>query len=284
MGIMGLRTTNRRLVETLARIENRMRNREFQRSLAAGCLLLLLLLPVGPVACANKARLREQAGAHVNVAIAYLGAGQYNSALKELLEAEKLTPEDAKVQYLLGISYRVKGLDDMAIAKFQQALSLRPDYSEAHNYLGSVYLEKGRYDDAIASFNSALANILYDTPAIALYNIGMAYYAKRQYETALKYYGDAAAKDPYTDLLPLIEKNMGMAWLARGNPGQAVVHLRKSIDLAPSLAEAHYWLGLGYRDLNQPDKAAAAFRTVVKLAPETEFGRKAKEQLGTVAP
>lgn len=265
MGIMGLRRT-------------------MDRRRVGGCLLLLLLLPVGLAACANKARLRERAGAHVNVATAYLGAGQYNAALKELLEAEKLTPEDAKVHYLLGISYRVKGLDDMAIAKFQRALSLRPDYSEAHNYLGAVYLEKGRYDDAIASFNSALANILYDTPAIVLYNIGLAYYAKGQYDKALEYYGDAAAKDPYTDLLPLIEKNKGMSWLAKGNPGQAVVHLRKSIDLAPSLAESHYWLGLSYRDLNQPDSAAAAFRTAVKLAPETEFGRKAKEHLGTAAP
>jgi len=281
---MGLRITNRRLVETWARFEKPIRGRDFQRSLAAGCLLLLFLLPVGPAACANKARLREQAGAHVNVATAYLGSGQYNAALRELLEAEKLTPDDAKVQYLLGISYRLKGLDDTAIEKFRQAISLRPDYSEAHNYLGAVYLEKGRYDEAIASFNSALANILYDTPAIALYNIGMAYYAKGQYDPALKYYGDAAAKDPYTDLMPLIEKNMGMAWLAKGNPGQAVIHLKKSIDQAPSLAESHYWLGLGYRDLNQPDNAAAAFRTAVKLAPETEVGRKAKEQLGIIAP
>ena len=263
MGIMGLRKTNRRLV--------------------AGCLSLLILT-VGLEGCANKARLKEQAGSHVNVATAYLGSGQYNAALKELMEAEKLTPEDAKVQYLLGISYRAKGLDDTAIAKFQRALSLRPDYSEVHNYLGAVYLEKGRHDEAIASFNNALANILYDTPAIALYNIGMAYYAKGQYDAALKYYGDAAAKDHYTDLLPLIEKNMGMAWLAKGNPGQAVVHLRKSIDLVPSLAESHYWLGLGYRDLNQPENAAAAFKNAVKLAPETEFGRKAKELLGTLAP
>lgn len=246
--------------------------------------LLLLLLPIGLAACANKAQLREQAGAHINVGSAYLGSGQYNAALKELLEAEKLTPDDPKVHYLLGISYHGKGLDEKTIAEFQRALSLKPDESEVHNFLGAIYLEKGRYDDAIASFERALSNILYDTPAATLYNIGRAYYEKGQYEMALKHYREAAAKEPYTVLMPLIEKNMGAAWLAKGNPEEAVVHLRKSLDLAPSLAESHYWLGLSYQDLNQPDMAAAAFRTAVKLAPESEVGRKAKEQLKTVTP
>jgi Tfp pilus assembly protein PilF len=247
-------------------------------------VLLLLLLPIGLAACANKAQLREQAGGHINVGSAYLGSGQYNAALKELLEAEKLTPDDPKVHYLLGISYHGKGLDEKAIAEFQRALSLNPDESEVHNFLGAIYLEKGRYDDAIASFERALSNILYDTPAATLYNIGRAYYEKGQYETALKHYREAAAKEPYTILMPLIEKNMGAAWLAKGNPKEAVVHLRKSLDLAPSLAESHYWLGLSYQALKQPDMAAASFRTAVKLAPESEIGRKAKEQLKTVTP
>jgi Tfp pilus assembly protein PilF len=34
----------------------------------------------------------EQAGIHMNLGMAYIEANQYNSALKELLEAEKYTP------------------------------------------------------------------------------------------------------------------------------------------------------------------------------------------------
>jgi len=253
-------------------------------SRALSRVLLLLLLPIGLAACANQAQLREQAGAHINVGSAYLGSGQYNSALKELLEAEKLTPADAKVHYLLGISYRLKGLDEKAIAEFQKALSLLPDYSEAYNYLGEVYLEKGRYDDAIASFNSALANIFYDTPSVSLFNLGRAYYEKREYDHALKYYRDAAEKDPDTVLMTWIEKNIGMCWLAKGETEEALRHFQKSLTLAPSLAESHYWIGLCYQKLKRQADADAAFRMAVKLAPESEVGRKAKEQLKNVTP
>jgi Tfp pilus assembly protein PilF len=246
--------------------------------------ILLLLLLITLTACANNVRLQEQAGNHLNIGSAYLGSGQYNAALKEFMEAEKLTPDDPKVHYMLGISYHGKGLDDLAIMEFQRALALKPNDSEVHNFLGVIYLEKGRLDDAIASFNRALADILYETPAATHYNLGRAYYEKGQYDTALKHYRDAIAKEPFTVLMPLIEKNLGMTWLAKGDTEQAVRHLLKSIDLAPSLVESHYWLGLSYRKQNRPGDAAQAFQAVTRIAPDSEFGRKAKDQLKNLIP
>ncbi|MHB8907616.1 MAG: tetratricopeptide repeat protein [Syntrophales bacterium] len=248
-----------------------------------GRYLLLLLLLIGLAACSNKARIQE-AGNRINIGTAYLGSGQYNSAMKELLEAERLTPDDPKVHYLLGISYHGKGLDEKAIEQFRRAIDLDPDNSSAHNYLGAIYLDQGRLDEAIASFNRALANIAYDTPANTLYNLGRAYFAKGRYDTALKQYREAASREPETILMPLIEKEMGRCWLEKGDTEEAIRHFLKSIELAPSLAETHYWLGLSYRKQNQSDEAAAAFRTAVKLAPDSEFGRKAQEQMRGVAP
>ncbi len=249
-----------------------------------GRYLLLLLVLIGLAACANKARLREQAGNHINIGSAYLGSAQYNSAMKELLEAQRLTPDDPKVHYLLGIAYHGKGLDGKAIEEFQRAIALNPDDSSVHNYLGAMYLDQGRLDEAIASFNRALANILYDTPAMTLYNLGRAYYGKGQYDAALKHYRDAASREPETVLMPLIEKEIGRVWLAKEDTTEAIRHFLKSIELAPSLAESHYWLGLCYRKQNRSDEAMAAFRTAAKMAPNTEFGRKAQEQVRSMAP
>jgi type IV pilus assembly protein PilF len=249
-----------------------------------GRYLFLLLLLIGLAACANTARLKEQAGSHINMGSAYLGSGQYNAAMKEFLEAERLTPEDPKVHFLLGITYHGKSLDDRAIGEFQRSIALNPDDPAVHNFLGAIYLGKGRPDDAIASFNKALSNILYDTPATALYNLGRAYYEKGQYDPALKYYGDAAFREPYTVLMPLIEKDIGRVWLAKGDPGEAIRHFLKSLELAPSLVESHYWLGICYRKQNRAGDAAAAFQAAAKLAPESEFGRKAKQELKTATP
>ena len=242
-------------------------------------LLLLFLLLSFLAACANTARLKEQAGNHINIGSAYLGSGQYNSAMKEFLQAERLTPEDPKVHFLLGIAYHGRGLDERAIGAFQRAIDLNPDDPAVHNFLGAVYLGKGRLDDAIACFNRALSNPLYDTPATALYNLGRAYYEKGQYDPALKHYRDAAAREPDTVLMPLIEKDIGRVWLAKDDPEEAIRHFLKSIELAPSLAESHYWLGVCYQKQNRTGDAAAAFQMAIKLAPASEFGRKAKQQL-----
>jgi type IV pilus assembly protein PilF len=248
-----------------------------------GIYLLLLLLLIGIAACSNKARIQE-AGNHINIGTAYLGSGQYTSAMKELLEAQRLTPDDPKVHYLLGISYHGKGLDDKAVEQFQRAIALNPQDSSVHNYLGAIYLDRGRLDEAIASFNRALDNVVYDTPATTLYNLGRAYYAKGQYDAALKYYRDAASREPETILMPLIEKETGRAWIAKDDTEEAIRHFLKSVELAPSLVESHYWLGVCYRKQNRSDEAAAAFRTAAKTAPDSEFGRKAQEQLRTVTP
>jgi type IV pilus assembly protein PilF len=249
------------------------------RRAAAGCRLPLLLLIVGLAACANQARLQERAANHIHIGSAYLGTAQYNGALKELQEAEKLTPDDPKLHFLLGIAYHGKGLDDRAIAEFKKAIELKPDGSEVHNFLGVIYLERGRWDEAIVSFNNALANVLYDTPATALYNLGRAYYEKKMYDPALKNLQDAVTSEPYTVLMPLIEKNMGMVWFAKGDTEEACRHFLKSLELAPSLAESHYRLGLCYRKLNRQEDATTAFQTAARLAPDSEFGRLAREQL-----
>ncbi len=253
-------------------------------SMAVGRVILFLLLSVSLTACVNKVRLQEQAGNHIQIGTAYLDSVQYNSALKEFLEAAKLTPEDPKIHFLLGVSYFGKGLSDRAIAEFQRAIALKPDNSEAHNYLGRIYLERGRWDDAIASFNKALANILYDTPSYPLYNLGLSYYGKREYDLALNYYRAAAEKDPNDVLMTLIEINMGICHFAKGDTEEAIRHFQKSLTLAPSLVESHYWLGLSYQKLRRRADAVAAFQSAVRLAPESGFGRKAKEALNNMTP
>ena len=106
---------------------------------------------------------REQSEIFLNKGISYLTVGQYNSALKELMESEKYYSGNPKVHYYLGMAYHGKGMQDKAIEAFEEAVSLDKNYSEAHNYLGILYSEDERWDDAIEEFEKALSNYLYDT-------------------------------------------------------------------------------------------------------------------------
>jgi type IV pilus assembly protein PilF len=241
-----------------------------------GWVIAAALLVAG---CATDQEKKQMAQLHVNMATAQLQAGNYTAGLKELLEAEKLTPDDPHIHSYLAMAYGGKGMNDEALREVKKAIELKPDYSEAHNYLGTLYLNMGQYDLAIESFNRALANPLYETPSLPLYNIGRAYYQKGDYLLALAKYDEAITREPRTVILPLIEKDRGLASLKAGYANKAITHLKKSVELVPNLVEAHYWLGEAYLTVNNRRDAARAFKTVIKLAPESDLARMARQKL-----
>ncbi|MDD5171129.1 MAG: tetratricopeptide repeat protein [Syntrophales bacterium] len=242
------------------------------------------LLAVLLTACLLSSCLRtpwdyEQARIHINLGMAYIEANQYNPALKELLEAEKYTPDDARIHFYLGMIYHGKGYSNQAIDEFNRAIELKPDYSEAHNFLGILYTNAGQWDKAIAAYNKALANIMYDTPAAALYNMGWAYYQKGDYPMAMSKYYEALSREPNTVLMPMIEKNMGLASLKLDQVDEAIQHLKKAVAVVPNYIEAQYWLAEGYVKKKNWEEAKTQFQILTKAAPDSEFGIKAQKRL-----
>ncbi len=222
---------------------------------------------------------REQSEIFLNKGISFLQIGQFNSALKELLEAEKYYSRNPKVHYYLGIAYHGKGMREQAIEEFEKAVSLDKHYSEAHNYLGTLYSEIQLYDKAIREFEKALGNHLYDTPSMALYNMAWAYYSKKDYKTALDKYQDVLRTDPMTGLRPQVEKNIGLIHYEQNNDMEAIRHLKKSTELDPSLVDAYFILGQSYLRNKDSKNARRAFENVVKLSPDSSFGLKARNYL-----
>jgi type IV pilus assembly protein PilF len=200
-------------------------------SLSKIIIIPLLFLLMQICACTNTPWHREQAEIFLNKGISLIELKQFNSAAKELLEAAKYSPDDNRVHYFLGMAYHGKGMRDKAVEEFKRAISLKKDYSEAHNYLGTLYSDMELWDQAIEEFDRALANVIYDTPAKALYNAGWAYYAKKDYKTALIKYREALRREPLTYLRPQIEKNIGLIYFDQNNIQEAIAHLKKSVEL-----------------------------------------------------
>ena len=230
-------------------------------------------------ACTNTPWHRQQAEMFLNKGISFIEMRQFNSAAKELLEAEKYSPYDHKIHYFLGMAYHGKGMRDKAVEEFKEAISLKEDYSEAHNYLGTLYSDMEFWDQAIEEFDRALANPIYDTPAMALYNSGWAYYSKKDYPNALLKYQDALRREPLTNLRPRIEKNIGLAYLAQNNISEAIVHFKKSVELNSSLYDAQFLLGECYLRIKDTERARKAFQAVIKLSPQSSFGQKSNSYL-----
>ncbi|MFA5180299.1 MAG: tetratricopeptide repeat protein [Syntrophales bacterium] len=244
---------------------------------AALCITVLMIASL--LSCAGSQKQRELAENHLNIGTAHVEGGDYNAALKELLEAEKYTQENPKIHYYLAVAYFGKGYSEKAIEECETAVRLKPDYSTAYDFLGTLYSSRGQYDKAIAAYNSALANILYETPDISLYNMGRAYASKGDYRRAIMKYQEAAVKATRPELLPLIEKEMGKASYAQGDIDGAIGHFKKSTELVPNLVESYFWLGECYSKQKRVPEARRAYEMVVKLAPASDFGLKAKQAL-----
>ena len=111
------------------------------------------ILVIGFLAgCAPNENLRKQGESSRNLGEAYMAQGNYTAALKELLAAEQLTPDDPYLHNDLGLTYMAKDRLDLAIQHFKKALSLKPDYAPAMNNLGTAYLAQQNWDAAIVCF------------------------------------------------------------------------------------------------------------------------------------
>lgn len=229
-----------------------------------GCFLAVSLM----FACSSdKQNLEEQkakAEASRNLGEAYLRQGKYSLALKELLKAEAMTPDDYFLQNDLGLTYYYKGKQDEAIQHFKKALALKSDYAPARNNLGNAYAEKGEWDNAIEQYKIVTADLLYATPQFPLSNLGVAYYEKKDYETAEAYYLKALqAKQDFDRAL----FGLGRTYIAMGRAPEAVVKLERAAKVAPDAPPVFFELARAYALNREYKKAYNAYQQVIRLNP-----------------
>jgi Tfp pilus assembly protein PilF len=72
---------------------------------------------------------------------------------------------------------------------------------------------------------------------------------------------------------------MGIIYFDQSNISDAIQHFKKSIELNPNLYDAHFLLGECYLKIQDKVNAKKSFQAVVKLAPQSAFGQKAKTYL-----
>lgn len=241
--------------------------------------LILLAITVSMSACAGQSAQenRRLAESKRNIGEAYMRQGDYTSALRELLAAEQLDPEDPFTQNDLGLCYRAKKRMTDALVHLNKAVALKPSYTPARNNLGRVYLEVGELDKAIAIFKEITKDALYATPHFPLANLGLAYYQKGQYATALEYYHKALKLEPN---FVFALHGLGSTYLAMNDGRMALRYLKKALELAPKVPEIHYEYAEACLLTGQIAQAKASYESTIDLAaPESEVSTKARQRL-----
>ena len=250
------------------------------KTLSIVCFLTISSMIVTSCTGLNTAQNKRMAEVKRNVGEAYMRQGDYTSALRELLEAEKLYTEDPIVHNSLGLCYMNKKRISDAIIHFKKAVAIKPSYAPARNNLGTAYLALKEWDTAIAIFKEITNDALYGTPHYPLSNIGLAYYHKGQYKTALGYYQKALKiEETFVNAL----RGAGRSYLALNDGRMALRYLERAVQHAPKMAQIHYELGEAYLLVGRTNQAVVSYETAVEFSPpESEVAIKAKQRIRSV--
>jgi tetratricopeptide (TPR) repeat protein len=100
--------------------------------------------------------------------------------------------------YNLGTCYKKTGNISDAILRIGQAIAYDSTLLKGYNMLGALYHEQGDFEKAESCYRRAL--ILKPDYAMAHFNLGALFLAKKEPEKALEYFTDATAIEPDNDL------------------------------------------------------------------------------------
>ena len=228
---------------------------------------------------ASKEKMRESARNKRVVGEANILQGNYTGALKILMEAKALNPDDFLIYHNLGIVYKEKKMLEQSILNFKKALELNPRYSQSMNNLGAAYLDAKQWDKAIDCFRNVLDDILYATPQYPLANIGYAYFHKKEYRLAEVYFQKALEKQP--NMLVALN-GLGQTYIAQKNYPKAVSTYEKTVKFGGQYAYWHFQLAKAYELEHAYDKAMASYRSVINIMPDNEMADDAQAAIDRI--
>jgi len=232
------------------------------------------------VSCAANLEIRkDQEEALRNLGEAYMGQEDYTAALRELLKAEKIYSKDHRLQNDLGLTYMAKGKPGIAIDRFKKAIKIKPDYTQAKNNMGTAYLAKKDWDRAITGFKDIIEDLTYETPHYPLSNLGLAYYNKKEYRLAEKYYQDALKIEPR---FVIALQGLGLTYLKMGNVADAVAMLEKGVKNAPDFAPLYFDLANAYTSSGEYKKAFDSYKKVIELVPDSPIATDAQKKMAGI--
>lgn len=212
----------------------------------------------------------------LNAAKAAAEAGDFDTAISTLNEANQLDPSRDLIWFKLGDYYRLSAAKQTDPAEKQKRLD-----SAVESYQKAVDIKKGVANDKDPNASKNLA---------AYYNnLADALNKAHKIDDAVKTYQMAAQVDPSSAGQSYF--NIGAVYTNAGKVDEAIVAFDKVIAADPNRAEAYYWKGVNLIGKETTDKdnkviappgTAEAFQKYLELQPTGQFADAAKQMLASI--
>jgi tetratricopeptide (TPR) repeat protein/serine/threonine protein kinase len=195
-------------------------------------------------------------------------AGEHTEALAVLRWGRSCHPTDFWIHFVLGALLRTKQdgnpveLEE-AIGCDRAALALRPAASTAHYNLGIALFAKKQFDDAIAEYKKAIE---LDPKFRSSYgSLGNALLAKNRPDDAITEFKKAQALDP-TDAQAI--NGFGKALFDKKQLDDAIAEFNRGIEIDPKYAPAHHNLAIALAAKKRLDDAITEYKKAIDLDPD----------------
>jgi tetratricopeptide (TPR) repeat protein len=193
-----------------------------------------------------------------------------NLAKEGLLKKEAVQPRDAcQVDFketaacwsYQGLAWGMRGQHDRAAEAFRHSLSIDSGKLEPYVNLGISYSMTGRYGDAIEMLKKAVE--IDPTKVEVLTLLGSVFSDAGRYGEATEVLKRAIAINPQPQGLYQLAVVLGKT----GKPREGITAAVRATQLDPDYFDAHKYLALEYSRLGSYKKAAAAYKSTIRLRP-----------------
>jgi type IV pilus assembly protein PilF len=244
------------------------------RAFILSSIILFLLSSCGgkEVESSREKTLNDQKG----LATASLLRGNFQQALIDIREAEKIDDSDPEVYNIEGLIYFGLKAYKEAEKSYKRAIKLKSDYSEARYTLCGLYLTLNELDGVIEQCSKASTDLVYRSRDKALTSLGVAYFRKGNIDKAKDCYQKSLEINP---ALVYTHNELGILYMSTGKEEDAIEEFKKAVNGYNLYDEAHYNLGLAYLKIGKVEDACASFKKVTEISPESALGANAKSYL-----
>jgi tetratricopeptide (TPR) repeat protein len=211
-------------------------------------------------------------------ALRALGRGTEADAVGAELELAEDAVATARRHYNEGGEAFQAGDQEAALARFQKAAELDPSLVDAHHAVATLELGKGNYEASAKAAETALSMGSEDVRTLrVLYD---AYDALGRMDELTEIAPRLAAVDPEFGGAKLIEQAAGL-WNT-GQAEKAVTLSTLALAIDPTIAKAHYFLGLNHLSNGNNAEAKSALEKFIGLAPDDPDAATAREMLAYI--
>jgi len=204
----------------------------------------------------------KNAGAYLQLGLAYLGKQDNDRALKDFSQAIELDPNN-KYNYLeRAFAYRGRGDYDRAFEDFDRAIQIDQKDPQLYMNRADTYENKHDFEHAIQDYDRA---IQLDPSGHNYRSRGLAYQLKHDYDRAIKDFDEAIRLDPKE---ATYRSSRGNAYNMKGDYDRAIQDLDQAIQLDPKNALAYTTRGNAYFGKRDFDRAIQDLDQAIQLDPK----------------